>query len=104
MQKVFIKAPFGVNEKRFSKSTAKCKIYVSPAQYDISFPDFKQRNFICPPFNTTSERFFFDKNSFVSNISHRFYYFDSRKKYGKNNFYYKNDDDQSLKLVGIRLC
>ena len=93
------KAPFGVNEKRFLNFYKKTSS--SADEYNVpKYPNCKITSFIYPPFNTTSERFMFNKELFIRDLSHKFYYssssIDAPKKEEK-----KGED--KLRIVGRRL-
>ena len=103
-KKIYEKAPFGVCAKRFYDNVnliSRCKIYVSPAQYNIcsNIGSCKTKNFIYPSFNTTAERFIFDKNSFVNNLNHRFYLDENIK----SKFYDFKENRTNLKIIGNKL-
>jgi hypothetical protein len=87
------KAPFGVNEKRFLslyKNNSPLKFY------NIKYPDCKITSFIYPPFNTTSERFMFNKESFIKDFNHTFYFSSNFNKRSERN-------EECLRIVGTRL-
>ncbi len=91
------KAPFGVNEKRFLNLYKKNDLPLK--FYNIKYPDCRITSFIYPPFNTTSERFMFNKELFIKDLNHKFYFSSNFNKRSERN----EEGKEFLRIVGTRL-